>query len=125
MSDSPNEKIITVGRSSANHIVLDNPNVSSSHAKFIIKDNTVTLEDTGSTNGSYVNGEKIISKVVTNHDRINFGRNYKFEWSKLEPFIKMVSGEVSHGSLVRLFLGAAARSVGLHHANEQHLRGGS
>ena len=94
MSGSSSSKIITVGRSSSCHIVLDNPNVSSNHAKFIIKDNTVTLEDYGSTNGTFVNGEKITSRVVTKDDQIAFSRNYTFDWSKLEPYIKMTSDKL-------------------------------
>ncbi|MGB5893284.1 MAG: FHA domain-containing protein, partial [Ignavibacteriaceae bacterium] len=95
MNNSTNEKIITVGRSSSCNIVINNPNVSSSHAKFIINDNTVTLEDIGSTNGTYVNDEKITSKIVTKESRITFSKNYVFDWNKLEPFIKLSSGEVS------------------------------
>ena len=93
MSDSSNKKVITVGRSSSCHIVLDNPNVSSNHAKFIIDDSTITLEDSGSTNGTFVNGEKITSKKVTKDDQIAFSRNYNFDWGKIEPYIKISKGE--------------------------------
>ena len=94
MSGSSSPKIITVGRSSSCHIVLDNPNVSSNHAKFIIKDTKVTLEDSGSTNGTFVNDEKITSRVVTKDDRIAFSRNYTFDWGKLDPYIKMSSDKL-------------------------------
>ena len=75
MNDSKNEKIITVGRAPSCHIVVNNPNVSSSHAKFIINDKTVTLVDIGSTNGTYVDDEKITSKIVTKESRISFSKN--------------------------------------------------
>jgi len=94
MSDSSSQKIVTVGRSSSCHIVLENSNVSSNHAKFIIDGDKVTLEDSGSTNGTFVNDEKINSKVVTKDDRIAFSRNFNFDWAKLEPYIKMSSGEL-------------------------------
>jgi ABC-type multidrug transport system ATPase subunit len=93
MSKSQSEKIITVGRSSACHIVINNPNISSAHAKFIIEDKSVTLEDTNSTNGTFINGERITSKSVTKDDRISFSKNYIFNWSSIEPFIKIASGE--------------------------------
>ena len=102
MNDSTNEKIITVGRAPSCHIVINNPNVSSSHAKFIINDKTVTLVDIGSTNGTYVDGEKITSKIVTKESRITFSKNYVFDWNKLEPFIKLCSGEVPVQSEERL-----------------------
>ena len=102
MSGSSSPKIITVGRSSSCHIVVDNSNVSSNHAKFIIKDNTVTLEDSGSTNGTFVNGEKITSRIVTKDDQIAFSRNYSFDWNKLEPYIKMSSDELPEAPSERL-----------------------
>ncbi len=102
MNDSANEKIITVGRAPSCHIVINNPNVSSSHAKFIINDKTVTLVDIGSTNGTYVDDEKITSKIVTKERRITFSKNYVFDWNKLEPFIKLSSGEVPLQSEERL-----------------------
>lgn len=102
MTNSSNQKIITVGRSSSCHIVINNQNVSSAHAKFIVKDNTVTLEDSDSTNGTYVDGEKITSKVVTKNSRITFSKNYVFDWNKLEPFIKLSSGDIPVQSEERL-----------------------
>jgi ABC-type multidrug transport system ATPase subunit len=95
MNDSENEKVITAGRSSSCNIVINNPNVSSSHAKFIINDNTVTIIDIGSTNGTYVNDEKITSKIVTKESRITFSKNYVFDWKLIDPFIKLSSGEIS------------------------------
>ena len=102
MSNPSGEKIITVGRSSENHIVISNPNVSSKHAKFIIKDNSITLKDTNSTNGTYVNGERITSKIVNRNDRITFSRNYIFDWKHLDPFIKVSSEQVTSKSAERL-----------------------
>ncbi|GBD89137.1 ABC transporter ATP-binding/permease protein [bacterium BMS3Abin03] len=91
MNDSK-ERVVLVGRSTACHIVIDNKSVSSTHAKFIIKNNVITLEDTGSTNGTYVNGEKITSRNVTQSDVITFSKSYTFDWKLLEPFIKMADG---------------------------------
>jgi len=67
MTNSSNQKIITVGRSSSCHIVINNQNVSSAHAKFIVTDNTVTLEDSDSTNGTYIP----CSSVMFDMDKIN------------------------------------------------------
>jgi ABC-type multidrug transport system ATPase subunit len=102
MNNSSNQKIITVGRSSSCHIVINNQNVSSSHARFIVKENTVTLEDTNSTNGTYVDGERITSKIVTKNNQITFSKNYVFDWNKLEPFIKLSSGDISAQTEERL-----------------------
>ena len=102
MSASPDKKIITVGRAASCHIVLDNSNVSSNHAKFIIEADKVTLEDSNSTNGTFVNDEKITSRVVTKNDRIAFSRNYNFDWAKLEPYITMTPGDFPTTTAERL-----------------------
>ncbi len=77
-------RILTVGRSATNNIVIDNNNVSSNHARFKIAGNEIILEDVGSTNGTYVNGEKITLKKVTADDIITFSKNYTFTWKQLE-----------------------------------------
>ncbi len=102
MSNTSTERIVLVGRSTACHIVIDNQKVSSKHAQFRIKDSVITLEDTGSTNGTYVNGERIASKTVTSDDTINFSKNYTFEWKLLEPFLKMAQEAVSPAGEQRL-----------------------
>lgn len=87
-------KIITAGRALQNDIVINNPGVSSKHAVFKIEGESVVLEDSGSTNGTFVNGEQITSKLVRPDDSISFGRNYIFDWKLLESFLK-IPAEVS------------------------------
>ncbi len=48
-----------VGRAASCHIVLDDPLVSRRHAKIIVRRGGTTIEDLGSSNGVYHNGEKI------------------------------------------------------------------
>ncbi len=48
----------TVGRLNAD-ILLPDPSVSRSHARITVQNGTVTLEDVGSTNGTFVNGQKL------------------------------------------------------------------
>ena len=89
MINSTTTRILTVGRSTNNDIVIDNKKVSSSHARFKILNNEITLEDVGSTNGTYVNGEKIISQKVTASDTITFSKQYTFDWKQLEELVKI------------------------------------
>lgn len=49
---------VTIGRSEAD-IALDDPEASREHAALEIRGNTVLLEDLRSTNGTFVNGERI------------------------------------------------------------------
>ncbi len=87
MINSNTPRIITVGRSPQNDIVIDNKNVSSSHACFKILNNEIILEDVGSTNGTYVNGEKITSQKVTASDTITFSKQHTFDWSRLKKLV--------------------------------------
>lgn len=67
--------IITIGRTSANTVVLDQSNVSSQHARMVIADGEITLEDLGSTNGTSVGKveNKITKAKIRPYDTIFFG----------------------------------------------------
>ena len=53
----------TLGRRPYNDVVIDNLAVSGEHAVILMSGSEVTLEDLGSTNGSYVNGRAIKKQV--------------------------------------------------------------
>ena len=52
------------GRDPAAEIWLDSPRVSRRHARFIVDDLTVTVEDLGSKNGTFVSGRRINGRVT-------------------------------------------------------------
>ena len=58
---------VGIGRSPSSDIVIDEPYVSASHARFTIQGPALVLEDLGSTNGTMVNGH-IIEQPVTLRD---------------------------------------------------------
>ena len=88
MISSSTPRILTVGRSPQNDIVIDDKNVSSNHARFKIINNEIILEDVGSTNGTYVNGEKITAQKVTANNTITFSKHHTFDWKQLEELVK-------------------------------------
>ena len=55
---------VVIGRSPSSDIVVDEPYVSSSHARFTLQGPALVLEDLGSTNGTLVNGH-LIEQPVT------------------------------------------------------------
>ena len=57
------ESATSVGRSSSNDIVFDDPLVSSHHAQIYYEERRFWIEDVGSTNGTAVNGETIREKT--------------------------------------------------------------
>ena len=58
---------VVVGRSPSSDIVIDEPYVSATHARFTIPGPALVLEDLGSTNGTMVNGH-VIDQPVTLRD---------------------------------------------------------
>jgi hypothetical protein len=58
---------VVVGRSPSSDIVISEPYVSSTHARFTIQGPALVLEDLHSTNGTLVNG-RIIDQPVTLRD---------------------------------------------------------
>ena len=68
----PHREII-IGRSSDLDMVLVEDMVSRKHAKITTDDTVVTIQDLGSTNGTFVNGEKISKAELKEGDRILIG----------------------------------------------------
>src|SRR3982751_1001785 len=68
----PNREVI-VGRSSELDMVLVEDMVSRKHAKITTDEHVVTIQDLGSTNGTFVNGEKVRKADLKDGDRILIG----------------------------------------------------
>ena len=70
----PIRGIITLGRKPENTIVLTEPFVSGNHAKIYAKNNNLYVEDLNSTNGVYVNNERIQEKYkLVADDEVKIG----------------------------------------------------
>lgn len=64
---------LTVGRSPENDVVLSDPQVSRRHARIFLEDGGVAIEDAGSLNGTYVNGERAGRSRLSANDAIVIG----------------------------------------------------
>jgi hypothetical protein len=64
---------IIVGRSSDLDMVLVEDMVSRRHAHITVSDQSIVIEDLGSTNGTFVNGEKISRASLKEGDRVLIG----------------------------------------------------
>jgi pSer/pThr/pTyr-binding forkhead associated (FHA) protein len=67
------DKQIVIGRSSELDMVLVEDMVSRKHAKIQVSNGNITIEDLGSTNGTFVNGEKVKQARLKEGDRILIG----------------------------------------------------
>ena len=65
---------MTIGRSPNNDISFTDPEISRQHAKIVHEVSGFAIEDMGSTNGTFVNGERVASQTRLYHgDMINLG----------------------------------------------------
>ncbi|HEY4102668.1 MAG TPA: DUF4388 domain-containing protein [Polyangiaceae bacterium] len=66
---------IVIGRSSELDMVLVEEMVSRKHARIALTDGVINIEDLGSTNGTFVNGEKVDRGTLHEGDRVLIGTN--------------------------------------------------
>jgi pSer/pThr/pTyr-binding forkhead associated (FHA) protein len=63
-----------VGRSRESDIFLVDPSVSRNHALLDVRDGKLVVRDAGSTNGTFVNGERVQLRTLRLGDRVAFGK---------------------------------------------------
>lgn len=69
-----NKDSITIGRDINNEIVINDPEVSRNHCRFTRTAGGYTLEDLGSTNGTFINGQRLTgSRPLAGSDMIGMG----------------------------------------------------
>jgi pSer/pThr/pTyr-binding forkhead associated (FHA) protein len=54
---------VNIGRADHNDVILSDPSVSTNHARLQRRDNVWVLSDVGSTNGTYVEDERVVGEV--------------------------------------------------------------
>jgi pSer/pThr/pTyr-binding forkhead associated (FHA) protein len=55
---------LTIGRDSSNGVAINDPEVSRKHSRLSFQGGKYVLEDLGSTNGTFVNGQRLAGPVV-------------------------------------------------------------
>src|SRR4029434_6604959 len=64
----------TIGRVEDNTFQIAEPSVSSHHCEVLLRGNEVLVRDLNSTNGSFINGEKITEKVLKPGQTLRLGQ---------------------------------------------------
>lgn len=62
------DRDITIGRSNDNDVVVGNTMISGRHAGFILSENSIKIYDADSTNGTFVNGQRISRSETSIYD---------------------------------------------------------
>ncbi|MCZ6691726.1 MAG: FHA domain-containing protein, partial [Planctomycetota bacterium] len=65
---------ITLGRHPLNSLPLSDASISRYQFRILLRNDGIVIEDAGSLNGTWVNGEKITSVRIQEGDRIEFGK---------------------------------------------------
>ena len=86
--------IVTCGRHHENDLTLTDDGASRHHCRFVlVEGSTYLIEDTGSSNGTYVNDTLIRQKVLAAGDQIRIGRTLLEVSMEERSFDKNESGE--------------------------------
>ena len=74
------KNVMTAGRDVTNDIVVSDPEVSRHHTRLSRSGNTYAVEDLGSTNGTYVNGQRVSggAHALNNGDLVGVGETVTF-----------------------------------------------
>lgn len=73
-----------IGRGADCDIRMSHDDVSSRHAVLTKRaDGAIYIEDSGSRNGTFVNGERITSRVLRAGDKVTITRNYPLDWETI------------------------------------------
>ena len=87
---------ITIGRDIANNIVVNDAEVSRRHARLRLQAGNYILEDLGSTNGSFVNGQRLMGPhALRPGEQIMFGDHvsFSFEARQFDPNATLISNQ--------------------------------
>jgi pSer/pThr/pTyr-binding forkhead associated (FHA) protein len=68
-------KEVSIGRSPDNAMVIDNPAVSHYHARVFNEEGRMMLEDFGSMNGTFVNGQRVKMVMLRPGDTVTVGKH--------------------------------------------------
>ena len=68
-------KEVSIGRSPDNGLVIDNPAISHYHARVFNEEGRLMLEDFGSLNGTFVNGQRVKMVTLKPGDSVAIGKH--------------------------------------------------
>jgi hypothetical protein len=83
----PMEKTeLFIGRDLSNDIVINDPEVSRRHARLFLQGNNFVLEDLGSTNGTAVNGQRLLGPYILHPgESVVFGEHISAVFEATQP----------------------------------------
>lgn len=95
------KEVTLLGRDVTNDIALGDAEISRQHARLTRTPGGFVLEDLGSTNGSFVNGERLVApRVLSAGDLLGLGENVtlSFETTSPEAAETVMGAAIRHGA---------------------------
>jgi hypothetical protein len=88
---------ISIGRESTNMIAINDVEVSRKHARMDLRGPSYVIQDLGSTNGTFVNGQRVtIPQALNPGDSVSFGEGIVLSYeSAFDPNATMMSANVA------------------------------
>lgn len=88
---------ITIGREGTSTITINDVEVSRKHARLDLRGNLYVIQDLGSTNGTFVNGQRVTGPQVLNPgDSVSLGEGIVLSYeSAYDPNATMMSANIS------------------------------
>lgn len=68
------KEVTSVGRDPTADIVIDNLGISRFHCRYVNRDNVFSVEDMESSNGTFVNGKRVVSHNLNEGDEVVIGK---------------------------------------------------
>jgi predicted component of type VI protein secretion system len=78
------EDEITIGRDVSNSIVINDPEISRQHIRLSLQTDGYVIEDLGSTNGTFVDGQRLLGPhILKNEEALMLGEKVSFIFKSL------------------------------------------
>ncbi|MEJ7670826.1 MAG: FHA domain-containing protein [Casimicrobiaceae bacterium] len=90
---------VTIGRRADNDVCLPHPAVSGEHAAVVTILSDSFLEDLGSTNGTLVNGIRVVKHFLRDHDLVDIGRQRLVYMSDEEANVELPVPEIERNQV--------------------------
>lgn len=98
---NPNRR--TIGRNNESDIVIPGNDVSSNHAVLeLMPSGEVAITDSGSTNGTFVNGQRITRYVLHKGDQVTISHNHPLQWETVFPSSPTKTDKIKTNQILRI-----------------------
>ena len=117
------DKELKIGRAPENDVCIRDQSISQHHARVVLTPKgAVFVEDLGSTNGTYVNGEKVVRHALWDGDKVHLGPHHVLKFCHQVNVAPEAAGSGEAGATRDALTGVYARQYLLMRIDEDFIR---